>query len=126
MGSSAMTRRFRRSAFTLLELLVVIAIIGTLLALVIPAVQRARAAAARVACANQMKQLALACQLVNDNAKRMPPAFGFFPNDDISSGGNGLGTVFFHLLPYVEQRGLYESCRTQVPAQGKVAAQDYF
>src|SRR5882724_7293051 len=101
----------RRAGVTVIELLVVLAIIAVLIALLIPAIQRVRAAAAQTQCANQLKQLGLASHSVHDIHKRMPPAFGFFPGEQITSGGNGLGTVFFHLLPHLEQKGLYEQSR---------------
>lgn len=102
-----------RAAITLVELLVTIAIVAILIALLIPAVQKIRAGAAQVECSNRLKQLGLASHCTHDVHKRMPPAFGFFPQANISSGGNGLGTVFFHLLPYVEQKGLHEQARYQ-------------
>jgi len=102
-----------RRALTLIELLVVIAIIAILIALLVPAVQRVRAAAAQSHCANNLKQIGLACHAVNDTHKRMPPAFGFFPESDLYDGGNGLGTVFFHLLPHVDKHALYQQSRNQ-------------
>src|SRR5947208_6011839 len=99
--------RRKRQAFTLIELLVVIAIIAILIALLVPAVQKVRAAAARTQCINNLKQIGLACHSSNDAHKRMPrfaelgyPSVGaFIP----TNAANFDGTVHFWLLPYIDQ-----------------------
>jgi prepilin-type processing-associated H-X9-DG protein/prepilin-type N-terminal cleavage/methylation domain-containing protein len=94
----------KRTALTLIELLVVIAIIAVLLALLLPAVQRAREAVSRAACANNLRQMGLALHDHHDTLGSFPPGFTVKGTDDLEMGGFG---GFVPLLPFLEQDALF-------------------
>src|SRR5579883_3475280 len=111
-------RRIRQAAFNLIELLVVIAIIGVLVSLLLPAVQKVREAANRMACQNNLKQIGLA--LVNYQSQN-----GCFP---AGLTVNGSGTQYhgwiIRILPNIEGDNIYRLYTFQTPAGAPVPWND--
>jgi prepilin-type N-terminal cleavage/methylation domain-containing protein len=85
------TNAHRRRGFTLVELLVTIAIIGTLIALLLPAVQAARETARRVQCSDNLKNMGLACNTYASIRKYLPPGKVDLSTD--MSGGACMNTT---------------------------------
>lgn len=111
----------QRRGFTLVELLVVIAIIGILVAMLLPAVQAAREAARRMACSNNMKQLALAFHNYHDTYKKFP----IYTNRVTGAQGaashwEGFSALTM-ILPFVEQQPLSDRIWAEVPEFGSGA-----
>ena len=89
-----------RRGFSLVELLVVIAIIAILVGLLMTAVQKAREAASRIACQNNLKQMGLALHLYHDENQTFPP--GYTTTGPLQRAGWQL-----YLLPFLEQENLW-------------------
>jgi hypothetical protein len=85
---------------------VVIAIIGTLIALLLPAVQAAREAARRMQCSNNLKQIGLGVHNFHDTRTGLPP-IGVFEFKQ---------SIFCLLFPYIEQQAIYDYMSTECPS----------
>jgi len=112
----------RLTGFTLVELLVVIAIIGTLVGMLLPAVQSAREAARRTQSLSNLRQIGLALHLYHDATRSLPPGFRSTTTGPWSGGSNdavpesGPGWSFFaFILPYVEETALHSTIRFDLP-----------
>jgi prepilin-type N-terminal cleavage/methylation domain-containing protein len=122
MSACVMTRpSLRASAFSLVELLVVIAIIGILIALLLPAVQRVRESASRVACSNNLRQIGMAFIHHAENYKYLPTGGNGY-RVDRKWAGSGIPADYrtqtwawgYQILPFIEQGNLYVNTSDEI------------
>ena len=111
----------RRAGFTLVELLVVIAIIGTLVGLLLPAVQSAREAARKSQCSNNVKQMSLGAVNYEAANKRYPTS-GEGKDFKNSKPAMNIESFFVQVLPFIEQAGLAAKWNPKLPYWDTTAA----
>jgi prepilin-type N-terminal cleavage/methylation domain-containing protein/prepilin-type processing-associated H-X9-DG protein len=108
-----------RSGLTLIELLIVLVILAVLAGLLLSGIQMAREAASRARCANNLKEIGLACHAYHDAAGSFPPGYRacHHPNPMATSPGWGWAT---YLLPYLEQQALFQQIDHHLPIENPV------
>jgi prepilin-type N-terminal cleavage/methylation domain-containing protein len=104
-----------RRGFTLIELLVVISIIAVLMALILPAIQQARAAARRLECQNHLKNVTLATLNFASARKDFLPPLGTYPATGTDTDGNGVKDTIraghswvVNVLPHLDKKSIYD------------------
>jgi prepilin-type N-terminal cleavage/methylation domain-containing protein len=109
----------RRQGFTLVELLVVIAIIGTLVALLLPAIQAARESARKASCRNNLRQIGVAMHNYESARNKLPTGYQYAAG----SQGNALGYSWgAMLLPFMELQSMYDAIDFKKPIYDSINA----
>ena len=105
-----------RAGFTLIELLVVIAIVGLLTSILLPALAKAKGQAQRIVCANNLRQMGVACMTYENSNQSLPSGYiasaAFNNGDHDTSPGWGWGAL---LLPYMSRDGVYDRISFNLP-----------
>jgi type II secretory pathway pseudopilin PulG len=102
-----------RAGFTMIGLLVLLALILFLLGMILPFLFGIRRSAANAQSMNNLRQLGIAAHNFHDVTKQFPPTVGPLPGQPASKG-----TLFFYLLPYIEQNNIYQQAEGNVWKNG--------
>jgi type II secretory pathway pseudopilin PulG len=92
-----------RAGFTMIELLVIFGILAFVLGMLFPAIRQVQRAASRTQSINNLRQLGIAIHNMHDAYNKFPPVVGSFPVKNEKAG-----TLFFHMLPFIEQQNIYQ------------------
>ncbi len=128
MRAPVLRRRGRAAlpaGFTLIELLVVIAIIAILIALLVPAVQKVREAAARTHCQNNLKQIGLAVHNYAGAYNGDLPPTNFSRVVNQQTGNAAVGSAHYAILPFLEQGSVFNRYTSDRPDAGFGGAQAF-
>ena len=108
--------RDRQAGFTLVEMLVVITIIGTLIALLLPAIQAAREATRRTQCANNVRQIGISIHNFESGRRRFPAGYEatmpYVDGASDTSPGWGWGAA---VLPLLEESSVFKRINFSLP-----------
>ena len=119
MNDKQTSQRAHRNAFTLVELLIVIAIMGVLIGLLLPAVNAAREAARKTTCANNIKQMTLACLNYESTYHILPPAADYANKKYTGLTESDLRANWIILvLPYLDQQALFNEINGMLKQSG--------
>lgn len=109
MRADLVSPRRRVSGFTLIELAVAFVVVAVLIALLLPAQRRARPAARRTQCKNNLKQIGLALHNYHDTWGAFPPVY------TVDADGKPLHSWRTLILPYIDQAPLYNQLNLSKP-----------
>ncbi|MEO1497999.1 MAG: DUF1559 domain-containing protein [Planctomycetota bacterium] len=104
--------RWRHRAFTIVELLVAVAIVGTLVAILLPAVQSAREAARRTACVSNLRQVAIGLRLFHQSHRAYPQGgwgHAWIPIPDRGVGSAQPGGWVYQTLPFFDEQVSFDA-----------------
>lgn len=107
------TTQSQRNGLTLIELLVVVSIIGLLAVLIVPAIQSSREASRKMECSNHLKQMGLALAGFQAANRSFPTLGTGIQKQNGNYVGNGSLSLHFQLLPFMEQKVLFDSINYQ-------------
>ena len=116
----------RKNGVTLIELLVVIGLVGLLAMMILPAIQSSRESARRSQCVNHLKQIGLGVANFESVNQKLPSLCMSDDRAQYVDGYDALLSIHYRILPYIEERPLFDSINIHAAAIKKISSDDCF